>query len=57
MQANIFEPTPKGARKCILATHIAETSLTIDNIIYVIDPGLCKQNSYSARTGILNRWE
>jgi len=51
-QAKIFEPTPPGARKCILATNIAETSLTIDNIIYVIDPGFCKQNSYNARTGM-----
>lgn len=36
----------------VLATNIAETSLTIDNIIYVIDPGFCKENSYNARTGM-----
>lgn len=36
----------------VLATNIAETSLTIDNIIYVIDPGFNKQNSYNARTGM-----
>lgn len=52
LQAKIFEPTPPGARKVILATNIAETSLTIDGIIYVIDPGFCKQNSYNARTGM-----
>ncbi|XP_037515630.1 pre-mRNA-splicing factor ATP-dependent RNA helicase DHX16 [Rhipicephalus sanguineus] len=52
MQAKIFEPTPTGARKVVLATNIAETSLTIDGIIYVIDPGFCKQNSYNARTGM-----
>ncbi|XP_067124027.1 pre-mRNA-splicing factor ATP-dependent RNA helicase DHX16 [Centruroides vittatus] len=52
MQAKIFEPTPRGARKVVLATNIAETSLTIDGIIYVIDPGFCKQNSYNARTGM-----
>lgn len=52
MQAKIFEPTPPGARKVILATNIAETSLTIDGIMYVIDPGFCKQNSYNARTGM-----
>uniref|UniRef100_A0A2R5LFA9 RNA helicase n=1 Tax=Ornithodoros turicata TaxID=34597 RepID=A0A2R5LFA9_9ACAR len=52
MQAKIFEPTPPGARKVVLATNIAETSLTIDGIIYVIDPGFCKQNSYNARTGM-----
>ncbi|XP_002734191.1 pre-mRNA-splicing factor ATP-dependent RNA helicase DHX16-like [Saccoglossus kowalevskii] len=52
LQAKIFEPTPPGARKVILATNIAETSLTIDGIIYVIDPGFCKQKSYNARTGM-----
>merc|ERR1719500_556447 len=52
MQAKVFEKTPPGARKVVLATNIAETSLTIDNIIYVIDPGFSKQNSYNARTGM-----
>ncbi|RUS74189.1 hypothetical protein EGW08_018057 [Elysia chlorotica] len=52
MQAKIFEPTPPGARKVVLATNIAETSLTIDGIVYVIDPGFCKQKSYNARTGM-----
>lgn len=32
MQARIFETTPVGARKVVLATNIAETSLTIDGI-------------------------
>lgn len=32
LQAKIFEPTPPGARKIVLATNIAETSLTIDGI-------------------------
>lgn len=36
----------------VLATNIAETSLTIDNIIYVIDPGFCKQNHFNSRTGM-----
>lgn len=52
MQAKIFEPTPEGARKVILATNIAETSLTIDNIIYVIDPGFAKQNNFNSKTGM-----
>lgn len=52
MQAKIFEPTPKNARKVVLATNIAETSLTIDNIVYVIDPGFAKQNNFNSRTGM-----
>ncbi|WFD33210.1 RNA helicase [Malassezia cuniculi] len=52
MQARIFEPTPPGARKVVLATNIAETSITIDGIAFVIDPGFVKQNTYNARTGM-----
>ncbi len=52
LQARIFEPTPPGARKVVLATNIAETSLTIDGIVYVIDPGFVKENVYNARTGM-----
>lgn len=52
MQAKIFETTPPGARKVVIATNIAETSLTIDGIKYVIDPGFCKQNSYNPRSGM-----
>ncbi|PRQ46765.1 putative RNA helicase [Rosa chinensis] len=52
LQAKIFEPTPEGARKVVLATNIAETSLTIDGIKYVIDPGYCKMKSYNPRSGM-----
>ena len=52
LQAKIFEPTPPGARKVVLATNIAETSITIDNIVYVVDPGFCKQNAYNPATGM-----
>ncbi|KAM0833501.1 hypothetical protein ACQ4PT_064227 [Festuca glaucescens] len=52
LQAKIFETTPEGSRKVVLATNIAETSLTIDGIKYVIDPGFCKIKSYNPRTGM-----
>ena len=52
LQAKIFEPTPAGARKVVLATNIAETSLTIDGIVYVIDPGFAKENVYNPKTGM-----
>lgn len=52
LQAKIFEPTPPGCRKVVLATNIAETSLTIDGIKYVIDPGFHKINSFSPKTGM-----
>jgi pre-mRNA-splicing factor ATP-dependent RNA helicase DHX16 len=51
-QAKIFEKTPSGARKVVLATNIAETSLTIDGICYVVDTGLNKQKTYNARSGM-----
>lgn len=52
LQAKIFEPTPPNARKVVLATNIAETSLTIDGIVYVIDPGFVKENQFNPRTGL-----
>jgi ATP-dependent RNA helicase DHX8/PRP22 len=35
VQSRIFEPAPTGARKCVVATNIAEASLTIDGTFYV----------------------
>lgn len=52
LQANIFKPTPIGSRKVVLATNIAETSITIDGIAYVIDPGFCKMNTFNPRSGL-----
>ncbi len=42
LQAKIFDKAPEGSRKCIVSTNIAETSLTVDGILYVIDTGYCK---------------
>ena len=42
LQAKIFQKAPDGLRKCVVATNIAETSLTLDGIMYVVDSGYCK---------------
>ena len=52
MQSRIFDPAPPGARKVVIATNIAETSLTIDGIFYVVDPGFVKQKVYNSKTGM-----
>lgn len=51
-QMKVFSPAPVGFRKVILATNIAETSVTIPGIKYVIDPGLVKVRGYSPESGI-----
>ncbi|CAD0044220.1 unnamed protein product [Aureobasidium pullulans] len=50
--SKIFEPAPVGTRKVVIATNIAETSITIDGIYFVVDPGFVKQTAYDARLGM-----
>ncbi|XP_017782578.1 PREDICTED: pre-mRNA-splicing factor ATP-dependent RNA helicase PRP16 [Nicrophorus vespilloides] len=52
LQAKIFQRSPEGIRKCVVATNIAETSLTVDGIIFVIDAGYCKLKVYNPRIGM-----
>jgi ATP-dependent RNA helicase DDX35 len=50
-QMAVFTPTAFGERKVILSTNIAETSVTIDNIAYVIDCGFVKVKSFDPYSG------
>ncbi|XP_059657706.1 pre-mRNA-splicing factor ATP-dependent RNA helicase DEAH7-like isoform X2 [Cornus florida] len=52
LQAKIFQKAEEGARKCIVATNIAETSLTVDGIYYVIDTGYGKMKVYNSKMGM-----
>mmetsp|Transcript_11503 Transcript_11503/g.25251 ORF Transcript_11503/g.25251 Transcript_11503/m.25251 type:complete len:999 (-) Transcript_11503:105-3101(-) len=52
MQSRIFERAPPGSRKCVVATNIAEASLTIDGVYYVVDPGFSKQKAFNAKLGM-----
>ena len=48
-QQAVFEPAPENTRKVVVATNIAETSITINGVVYVIDPGFSKQKVYNPR--------
>ena len=52
LQAKIFEKAPDGVRKCVVATNIAETSLTVDGICFVVDAGYCKLKVFNPRIGM-----
>lgn len=51
-QLYVFEPAPENTRKVIVSTNIAEASVTIDGIVYVIDCGFAKLRAYNPNTGI-----
>lgn len=52
VQRAAIEPAPPGQRKVVLATSIAETSLTIDGVRIVIDSGLARRPDYDRTTGL-----
>lgn len=58
-QEQIFEPPPHGKRKVVLATNLAETSLTVTDVVYVVDAGFQKEHRYNSKKDISvlgNHW-
>ncbi|KZO92472.1 P-loop containing nucleoside triphosphate hydrolase protein [Calocera viscosa TUFC12733] len=51
-QKLVFPPPPKGQRKIIVATNVAETSITIPDIVHVVDAGRVKENEYDPESGL-----
>lgn len=52
VQMSVFEPTPPNKRKVVLATNIAEASITIEGIRFVVDSGFVKLNFFDVHTGL-----
>uniref|UniRef100_A0A0N7Z9S6 RNA helicase n=1 Tax=Scylla olivacea TaxID=85551 RepID=A0A0N7Z9S6_SCYOL len=51
-QQLVFQPPPEGTRLCVVATNVAETSLTIPSVKYVVDSGRVKEKVYDKVTGV-----
>lgn len=51
-QRNVFDEVPDGVRKLVFSTNIAETSLTVAGVGFVVDCGYCKQKNYNPKTGM-----
>ncbi|KMQ48031.1 ATP dependent RNA helicase [Trichophyton rubrum] len=51
-QLSAFEPAPENTRKVIVSTNVAEASVTIEGIVYVVDCGFSKLRAYDPSTGI-----
>ncbi|KAK3032066.1 hypothetical protein RJ639_036280 [Escallonia herrerae] len=52
LQVRVFSPPPPNCRRFIVATNVAETSLTVDGVVYVIDSGYVKQRQYNPASGM-----
>ncbi|VAH94346.1 unnamed protein product [Triticum turgidum subsp. durum] len=48
----VFSPAPPNCRRFIVATNVAETSLTVDGVVFVVDCGYVKQRQYNPSTGM-----
>ncbi|KAF5742324.1 putative ATP-dependent RNA helicase [Tripterygium wilfordii] len=53
-QELVFSPTPRGKRKVVISTNIAETSVTLEGVVYVVDSGFSKQRFYNPIPDIEN---
>ncbi|XP_073807874.1 3'-5' RNA helicase YTHDC2 isoform X2 [Danio rerio] len=51
-QKKVLKSTPKGVRKIILSTNIAETSITVSDVVFVIDSGKVKEKAYDALNNV-----
>ena len=51
-QEKVFDVAPLGVRKCIISTNIAETSVTIDGIRFIIDSGKVKEMAFHSQTSV-----
>lgn len=51
-QVRVFTKAPPGCRRIVVATNIAETSVTVEGVVYVVDAGRVKVKAYNPQTGI-----